>query len=43
MGTIKNIFTEHGLSYLDKYGNKMPANHRKAIARASFHDNFYRP
>ena len=23
MGTIKNIFTEHGSSYLDTYGNKM--------------------
>ncbi len=31
MGTIKNIFTKHGISYLDKYGNRMPANHKKTI------------
>jgi hypothetical protein len=31
MGTIKEIFKEHGPSYLDKYRENMPANHRKTI------------
>ena len=31
MGTIKNIFKEHGPIYLDRYGKTMPAGHKKVI------------
>jgi len=31
MGTIKNIFKEHGPAYLDRYGDRMPRQHKKVI------------
>lgn len=31
MGTIKKIFKEHGPEYIERYGNEMPAGHRKVI------------
>ncbi len=31
MSAIKDIFVDYGPAYLDKFGDDMPANHKKVI------------
>ena len=31
MNSIQQIFRTHGAAYLERYGDHMPANHKKVI------------
>jgi hypothetical protein len=35
MGALQQLFREHGPAYLERFGEAMPANHRKVIGALS--------